>query len=189
MKILTDDEIKNRLKIALDKLYVKDCYLLKHSAHERSITHKLAEYLQELFPDYDVDCEYNVDIDNDNDRKMWLSDAARIKLKELLEKIKIELNPENYDLSQEIGKLSKNFYPDIIIHKRGTNKHNLLVIEAKKEGNDTSFDEEKLKAFTELDGVHHYKFNLGALVTIDIGDHFIGNDFTEPVYYQNGLAI
>ena len=189
MKILTDDEIKNRLKFALDKLYVKDCYLLKHSAHERSITHKLAEYLQELFPDYDVDCEYNVDIDNANDRKVWLSDAARIKLEELLKKMKDELIPENFDLTQEIEKLSKNFYPDIIIHKRGTNKCNLLVIEAKKEGVNSEFDIEKLKAFTEIANIHHFCYQLGAIVTLNVGGHFIGNDFTEPVYYQNGLAI
>ena len=61
MEILTNDQVKERLETALKKLYVRDSYLLEHLAHERSITHKLGEYLQQLFPDYDVDCEYNLD--------------------------------------------------------------------------------------------------------------------------------
>jgi hypothetical protein len=33
--------------------------LLEINAHERSIAHKLAEYLQQQFHDWHVDCEYN----------------------------------------------------------------------------------------------------------------------------------
>ena len=56
----------NSVKTFLDK----DSYLLHHNIYERSITHKLAEYLQYNFPNFNVDCEYNGDIDNiDNLRK------------------------------------------------------------------------------------------------------------------------
>ncbi len=67
--------------------------MFKHSAHERSIIYKLAEYLQPLFKSYYVDCEYNVDIDNRNDRKSWVSEKVQEMLKEKLKKIGKELDP------------------------------------------------------------------------------------------------
>lgn len=185
MRIYSEEEIKNKLHLALEKLYVKDWYLLEKSVHERSITHKLAEYLQPLFPDYDVDCEYNNNID---DRKKWVSEEAKDLLKEKLSEIKNSLNPQNWDLDEEIDKLSKNFYPDIIVHKRNTNKCNLLIIEAKKYGSDQAFDEEKIKAFTNTtDNIHKYKYQLGALVTFDTGEYFKGKgNFTLPIYFKDG---
>ncbi|GIU70712.1 MAG: hypothetical protein KatS3mg003_0191 [Candidatus Nitrosocaldaceae archaeon] len=52
-------EIKDRVKIALRILFKNDSFLLEHDVHEISIAHKLAEYLQILFPDWNVDLEYN----------------------------------------------------------------------------------------------------------------------------------
>lgn len=184
MKIYSEEEIKSKLFLALKKLHVKDWFLLEKSVHERSITHKLAEYLQELFSDYDVDCEYNNDIDS---RKKFISDNAKDKLKLELEKIK--LNPNATDLLAEIKKLSKNFYPDIIVHKRNSNKHNLLIIEAKKDNRDTAFDEEKLKAMTATDKNSRYKYRLGALVILDVEDNFKGDCYTIPRFFQQGREI
>ncbi len=53
------DEVKSRLISALFALWEKDRHLLKYDASERSITHRLAVHLEGLFPEYDVDCEYN----------------------------------------------------------------------------------------------------------------------------------
>lgn len=39
----------------------KDAHLLAADASERSLTHALATHLGELFPEWDVDCEYNRD--------------------------------------------------------------------------------------------------------------------------------
>jgi len=36
-----------------------DGYLLKNELHEQAITHRIGLYLQRLFPDWDVDCEWN----------------------------------------------------------------------------------------------------------------------------------
>jgi hypothetical protein len=157
-------EIKNRLNKALEKLYVKDWYLLEKSAHERSITHKLAEYLQELFPDYDVDCEYNLDIDNRQGNslsfKRW---ADERKINSIIKELK---KKQDYtSVMANITKLSSLFYPDIIIHKRGTNRQNLLVIECKK-NQDEGNDKEKLKALTinENNRINHYAYKLGAFI-------------------------
>ena len=42
------------------RLLIKnDFYLLEIGTNERSVAHKLAEYLQQEFPNRHVDCEYN----------------------------------------------------------------------------------------------------------------------------------
>lgn len=53
-----DDETKEILK-GLRMLLKNDHYLLKNDVNERSITHKLGEYYQFIFSDWNVDCEYN----------------------------------------------------------------------------------------------------------------------------------
>ena len=44
---------------ALNKLKQQDHQLLEISINERTISHKLAEYMQKEFSDLFVDCEYN----------------------------------------------------------------------------------------------------------------------------------
>lgn len=53
------EDIKRKICTALDILFLRDEFLLKNFAHERSVTHKIAEYLQAQFPGWHVDCEYN----------------------------------------------------------------------------------------------------------------------------------
>lgn len=102
--------VKNKLREAYNLLLKNDGYLLEKDVNERSLTHKYAEYLKELFPGYNVDCEYNRD---------GLDPKKLIGLKE-----KISSDDTN----------GRTVYPDIIIHHRGT-KNNLVVIEAKKSKN------------------------------------------------------
>jgi hypothetical protein len=107
---LTGDEISTErillgFRQALAKFIERDSYLLEHDVYERAITHKLAEYLQEVFVNWNVDCEYNRDG----------NEPKRVGLP---------------DVSQESTR--RNIYPDIIIHQRGTNDYNLLIVEAKK---------------------------------------------------------
>jgi hypothetical protein len=58
-KTYTIDEIKEKVKYCLLKLKRRDKYLLEKDLNERTITHKLATYLQEQFQELNVDCEYN----------------------------------------------------------------------------------------------------------------------------------
>lgn len=186
MEIITQEKLKNILEEALIKLYTKDSYLLEHNCQERSITHKLAEYLQVLLPNYNVDCEYNLDIDNDNKRKQWISENVVKEIRNEIEEIKNSLKKDNWNLSEEIEKLCKSFYPDIIVHKRGSNKYNMLVIEAKKGNANVNLDIEKLKALTKQEGAIHYRYSLGAQIKFDIGETLNGRKFTNPIYYING---
>jgi hypothetical protein len=125
-KIITEGKIEKKLNQALDCLLEADSYLLKNDVNERSISHRLAMYLQLFFPDWDVDCEYNRD---GNDIKT----------------LKIPSESNNWNDTD-----AKTVYPDIIIHHRGK-ADNLLAIEIKKTTStiNDEFDHVKLQAFKQ----------------------------------------
>lgn len=147
------DYAKEKVARSVRLVQARDSFLLEHAAHERSITHKLAEYLQREFLDYNVDCEYN---------KHGL--ATKV-------------------LPRECEERAREFvYPDIVVHVRGNDDSNLLVVEAKL-GSHTvvpECDAIKLIEFTNPDGEYHYQLGL-----------FIGFDeLRDPqlVWYQDGQA-
>ena len=92
---------------ALDKFLNKDLFLLEIDANERSITHRIAMYIQDEFPEWDVDCEYNRD--EHKPKELNLPGGE----------------PDSYDVD------AQTVYPDIIVHKRGSHT-NHIVIEFKK---------------------------------------------------------
>ena len=114
--ILPFPSILESIRIACELLLEEDWDLFTHEVHERTLTQNLARHLEEFFKDFSVDCEYNRD---GNDPK------------------EIPQNdPENP---------TKKVIPDIIIHKRGCNDHNLVVIEAKKDANDCNMEKDRVK--------------------------------------------
>ena len=149
-KIIDPCDLDHRVSKAIDRLLEKDDYLLRHDANERSITHRLACYLQEKFPEYDVDCEYNKDCESEDGIKK---------------------------LSTERRK-NGSVYPDIIVHKRGTNSKNLLVIEAKKtNGGNGNSDRKKLLGY-----LTKYKYKYALFLKFKTGD---GNaDLEECVWMR-----
>lgn len=117
--------------------------LLEIEVNERSISHKIAEYLQALFLEWHVDCEYN---------------RNGIETKKL---------PDISECSED--KKTDKVYPDIIVHRRLT-MNNLLVIEIKTTHNDAGekCDFEKLKLFTSSDG--DYKYNFGLFIKFNVNE-------------------
>jgi hypothetical protein len=115
-------DIRKLIEGAYQMLIEKDGYLLKVDANERSITHRLAIHLESVFPEYNVDCEYN---------RNGLDPKKLIKFKK-------EIDPDDTN--------GKTVYPDIIIHHRGENS-NFIVIEAKKISNKDDSDREKLAIY------------------------------------------
>jgi len=128
------EEINKKVNIAIGVLLKKDSNLLKIDVHERSITHKLAEYLQTQFPYWNVDCEYN-------------------------RKGNAEKTIDSHSDCTEHKKQYRVF-PDIIVHQRRKNC-NLLVIEVKKNTSTKkrTCDERKLKFFTSSKE-YHYSYGL-----------------------------
>lgn len=56
---MTNTEYKKIIIRTLERFLKEDSYLSDVDANERSQTHKIAEYLQQILPEYNVDCEYN----------------------------------------------------------------------------------------------------------------------------------
>lgn len=56
---MTIAEYKKIIIRTLERFLKEDSYLSDIDANERSQTHKIAEYLQQILPEYNVDCEYN----------------------------------------------------------------------------------------------------------------------------------
>jgi len=135
---ISDEDIKKRVKLAINLLIIRDSYLLEKNASERSISHKLAEYLQTLFPCWNVDCEYNLNVDEGK---------VLHRISECDER-----------------KTTDRVFPDIIIHKRGSTK-NLLVVEMKKNKLDPKCDNKKLELFTSPQ--EDYKYSLGLFLDFE----------------------
>jgi hypothetical protein len=150
----TKDELERIVKFCLKKLRSLDKKLLEIKVNERTITHKLAVYLQQSFPEFNVDCEYNRDECNEFD--------------DLVKKLELPTNNVSWDDTE-----AKTVFPDIIVHNRGTQEKNLLVIEVKKSSSSISgkVDRNKLIAFTK----DHYNYKFGLFLKINLvneNDHF-----------------
>lgn len=156
--MVTKDYLQNILTISLEKLYDddNDYFLIKHDVNERSITHKLACYIQEEIDkdkeeaNWNVDCEYN------------RIGSSPINPKRLM--LPIE------GVSTDDIK-AKTVFPDIIIHHRGKKgiNNNLLVIEVKKvhrinfESCEVKHDFYKLDQYT-----NQLKYQFGLFLNLNI---------------------
>ena len=138
------DDVHKKVDQAIAQLVDKDKYLLQIDANERALSHRLGLYLQLLFKDWDVDCEYNRDLDNPKRLKSY--NSLLILSKDQPVRTISETDPITV-------------FPDIIIHKRGTHD-NLLIIEVKKTTSKVSsdFDYFKLKEFKYQYGYKHALF-------------------------------
>ncbi|WP_416777541.1 hypothetical protein ACNFJN_04930 [Xenorhabdus budapestensis] len=117
----------------LDEFVVEQAQLLRNDTSEQAISHQLAMKFAPYFPDWNIDCEYN--------RNMEV-------VKRLI-----------YAVSPTEEACERNVVPDIIIHRRMTND-NLLAVEIKKSTNrENSFkDLSKLSAFRDQLGYQNSLF-------------------------------
>lgn len=126
------DKILKIVEAALDRLVDEHLTLLDLDVTERALSHHLALYISQLVPpDYNVDVEYN----------RHNADPKRLNL------------PPRMALDRELR--ATTVFPDIIVHKRGTDENNLLVLEMKKPGEAMTYDERKLCAFRRELGYEH----------------------------------
>ena len=156
--------IRKKLLCSIDLLLDRDCFLLKYDVHERAISHRLALYLESHFAGFDIDCEYNNDLDSKRGRK-----------------------------EVRYGEATATFlvYPDIIVHHRGKNgpAHNILVAEIKKTtslSREVQHDTEKLISCTSDKQGDHLKYSHGALITVGVRDN-VGKAVVE--WFGNGTKL
>lgn len=166
-------EILTKIDLAISTLISNDLYLLERELSEKSISFKLAEYLQPLFNGYNIDCEYNGDYDKPNDVKALAIAATR------LQEIGIDPNDKN----------NYRINPDIIIHNRGSNENNLVIIEVKKDVSEKKkkeFDLIKLEHLTIDHLGNHYNYKLGMALTFNTSKNA---GTVSEIFFQSGIPI
>ncbi|QLE99570.1 hypothetical protein FLM49_12825 [Neptunomonas phycophila] len=128
---------------SLNQLLRADGDILAMDVNERTISHRLASYLEPFCQGWNVDCEYNRNHD----------DPKRLEI--------IRRNIQSDDTQ------ATTVFPDIIVHRRGTGG-NFVVIEMKKTSSreDDHYDLAKLNAFKEQLG---YQFAI--FVKVRTGDN------------------
>ncbi|MEW7988514.1 MAG: hypothetical protein AB2799_22205 [Candidatus Thiodiazotropha sp.] len=149
---MTEHEPHAQIQEAIDRLLERDAVLLINDTAERAITARLACYIQDQFPDWDVDCEYNRDFDG-------------------IKRLKEICNPSKHRDGSSV-------YPDIIIHRR-MSADNFVVIEIKKTTNTESdeCDMKKLEAFRYELGYQH-----GLFIRFRVGVDEVGIENQEWVF-------
>lgn len=135
------NEIEAKLSSALARLLSQDAFLLEHEAHERSVAHKLAEYLQQEFGhSRNVDCEYDL-----HGRELKRLDGLLGEVSECAEQ-----------------RATNRILPDIIVHVRDTDDFNTLVVELKTQRRSVACDIRKLELMTTTGS--GYGYQRGALI-------------------------
>jgi hypothetical protein len=89
------EAIMPKLIECAEQVIKEDAYLLRYDINERAISHRLAMYLTPQFKDFDVDCEYNGNIDADKGRKyIYILNARAKELGLLRIPVKASSRPE-----------------------------------------------------------------------------------------------
>jgi hypothetical protein len=92
----------------LREFYTRETHLLDKDLGDRTLTHRLAVYVERQFAGWEVDCDYN----RLGERRLRLPKGAVVST------------------DDDSG---KSIYPDIVVHHRSV-PENLLVIEVRKPG-------------------------------------------------------
>tara|TARA_R100000935_G_scaffold15453_2_gene30937 strand:+ start:14641 stop:15120 length:480 start_codon:yes stop_codon:yes gene_type:complete len=117
---LDRNQLDELVSTCLQELYDQDVQILVQDIGERTICGRLAMLMGPKFPQYNVDIEYN--------RKGP------------------GIEPKDIDMPDENGVLTTSrVFPDIIVHERGHNLRNLLVVEVKKSTNAVGDDHDFAK--------------------------------------------
>lgn len=140
------------LKKSVDKCYADDKTLIDRSMERTSVA-RIFYYMQNLIvrsKNFECFREYNLDCEYNRN----MEDGKRLA-------------------DNERGKI-----PDVILHKRGSNDSNLLILEFKSAENDDYTDDyDKLQKFTKQDGTYNYF--LGVFVKLN-------KNTAQYTYFQNG---
>lgn len=143
-------EILTMINEALNELYECDSYLITNRVNERSIVFRFGYYFQRLINNSPFS-NYNMDC---------------------------EYNKNHSNPKRTIN-FTNGTYPDIILHRRGSNDNNLLLIEFKTWWQkNNSQDITKIKDFTDQNGNYKYAMGLSIILNrnrLDVNQRVINN--------------
>src|ERR1700757_4402510 len=125
---------------ALEMFYARETHILEKDLGERTLTHRLAVYLERPFEGWETDCDYS----RLGERTLRLPKGSIVSTDD---------------------HLGKSVYPDIVVHQRAI-PNNLLAIEVRKASNHQPIehDQHKLKALT--DPHLWFAYSIGVMVTL-----------------------
>jgi len=125
---------------AIGEFYARETHLMEKDLGERTLTHRMAVYLEKQFPEWETDCDYN----RLGERMLRLPKGSIVST------------------DDDIG---KSIFPDIVVHHRGV-PDNLLAIEVRKAGNHhpPEHDQHKLRALT--DPHLWFAYRIGVFLTL-----------------------
>ncbi len=155
------ENIQETFHQALDEFVSNEADLISADANERTISSKLAEYMGKYFSGWDVNCEYN----RLGAGRQKLIDLSRRKFKEAKAKGIIPERITDLDELEKSG-LGVSVFPDIIVHHRGHEFENLLIVEVKKSNNPDiklGWDEFKIDFFMRVLG-----YEAGAFIIFNV---------------------
>jgi len=130
----------NKVVTALHEFYARETFLLEKDLGERTLTHRLAVHVENQFPGWEVDCDY----DRLGDRTLRLPHGTIISTDD---------------------HLGKSVYPDIVVHQRAI-PNNLLAVEVRKAGNHQPADHERQKLRALTDPHLWFAYWIGVFVTL-----------------------
>jgi len=138
----------NKVVAALREFYAHETFLFVKDLGERTLTHRLAVYLEKQFAGWQVDCDY----DRLGERTLRLPHGTIVSTDD---------------------HLGKSVFPDIVVHQREI-PNNLLAVEVRKAGNHQppEHDQHKLRALTDP----HLWFAYGIGVYLVLGKSSVVSD-------------
>ena len=141
---------------------VKEIADKKHHVGERAIVFRFAHYLQNFIDKEETFKSYNLDCEyNRNGLK-----------------------------NKSLPSFPNGTYPDVILHKRGSNDKNLLVMEFKTYWNKNQSDDRiKIQEFTDQKGNYKFLYGITVLITKKICDCKIvgfidGDSYPDIISFQ-----
>ena len=130
----------NKVITALREFYAHEAFLLEKDLGERTLTHRLAVYVEKQFSGWQVDCNY----DRLGERTLRLPHGSIVSTDD---------------------HLGKSIYPDIVVHQREI-PNNLLTIEVRKESNHQPLEHDRHKLQALTDPHVWFAYWIGVLVTL-----------------------
>lgn len=169
------DKLNDYILRALNEVYDRDLHLINNKplnisgkdkenhVGERSIVFRFAHYFQNyLERDYSFE---NFNLDCEYNR--------------------------NGESTKELPSFPRGTYPDVILHKRGKNTDNILVMEFKTYwNNNQETDIRKIKEFTDENGKYRFHYGVTILIERNIKDVQIRGYKNSKIcylYYGNGI--
>ena len=159
-------------KLALEDFFQEDPPFHSDTC-ERALAFCLGIHLNNRFSDINVDAEYN------------MNEGVSKRIHNLFE---VRLDQEDRDFLDDAmptitsynkvpgpgrSTIADAFFPDLIVHRRLENHHNVLALEIKKRGNrklnDYHHDLKKLSQLTSIrEPPYNYRYTLGIFLYLDL---------------------